>query len=113
MLSLSSELGSTALSLAKGPGFDDIKPAIFRSVLDGYVVGGRALPHESVRNGVRGLPRPVRPTSRARGAAEVTVTRFLRRTRDPISLEVMLDVSRVRTPCWLPWNGCRSMQVAS
>ena len=37
MLDLSSELGSTALSLAKGPGFDDIKPAIFRSVLDGYV----------------------------------------------------------------------------
>ena len=96
MLDLSSELGSTALSLAKGPGFDDIKPAIFRSVLDGYVAGGGALPpsgpswfafmiggwlghtrwnilrclagveastgpdlalsHESVRNGVRGLP---------------------------------------------------------
>lgn len=96
MLDLSGELGSTALSLAKGPGFDDIKPAIFRSVLDGYVAGGGALPpsgpswfvfmnggwlghtrwnilrclaggeastgpdlalsHESVRNGVRGLP---------------------------------------------------------
>jgi aminoglycoside phosphotransferase (APT) family kinase protein len=96
MLDLSSELGSTALSLAKGPGFDDIKAAIFRSVLDGYVAGGGALPpsgpswfvfmiggwlghtrwnilrclagveastgpdlalsHESVRNGVRGLP---------------------------------------------------------
>lgn len=96
MLDLSSELGSTALSLAKGPGFDDIKPVIFRSVLDGYVAGGGALPpsgpswfvfmiggwlghtrwnilrclagveastgpdlavsHESVRNGVRGLP---------------------------------------------------------
>lgn len=96
MLDLSSELGSTALSLAKGPGFDDNKPAIFRSVLDGYVAGGGALPpsgpswfvfmisgwlghtrwnilrclagveastgpdlalsHESVRNGVRGLP---------------------------------------------------------
>ena len=96
MLDLSSELGSTALSLAKGPGFDDIRPPIFRSVLDGYVAGGGALPpsgpswfvyltggwlghtrwnilrclagveastgpdlalsHESVRNGVRGLP---------------------------------------------------------
>jgi hypothetical protein len=96
MLDLSGELGSTALSLAKGPGFDDIEPAIFRSVLDGYVAGGGALPppgpswfvfmisgwlgftrwnvlrclagveagtgpdlalsHESVRNGVRGLP---------------------------------------------------------
>lgn len=96
MLDVSSELGSTALSLAKGPGFDDIQPAIFRSVLDGYVAGGAALPpwgpswfvfmtsgwlghtrwnilrclagveastgpdlalsHESVRNGVRGLP---------------------------------------------------------
>lgn len=96
MLDLSSELGSTALSLAKGPGFDDIKPAIFRSVLDGYVAGGGALPpsgphwfvymisawlahtrwnirrclagveattgpdlalsHESVNNGVHGLP---------------------------------------------------------
>jgi aminoglycoside phosphotransferase (APT) family kinase protein len=96
MLDLAGELGSTALSLAKGPGFDDIEPAIFRSVLDGYVAGGGALPpsgpswfvfmiggwlgftrwnilrclagfeagtghdlalsHESVRNGVRGLP---------------------------------------------------------
>jgi len=96
MLDLSGELGSTALSLAKGPGFDDIQPAVFRSVLDGYVAGGGALPlsgpswfvfmiggwlgftrwnilrclagveastgpelalsHESVRNGVRGLP---------------------------------------------------------
>jgi len=88
MLDLSSGLGSTALSLAKGPGFDDIKPAIFRTVLDGYVAGDGALPppgpswfvscsaagwgglagvragtgpdlalsHESVRNGVRGLP---------------------------------------------------------
>jgi aminoglycoside phosphotransferase (APT) family kinase protein len=44
MLDLSGELGSTALSLAKGPGFDDIKPAIFRSVLDGYAAGGGALP---------------------------------------------------------------------
>ncbi|WP_134116175.1 phosphotransferase family protein [Kribbella kalugense] len=96
LLDLSSELGSTALSIAKGPGFDDIKPAIFRSVLDGYVAAGGALPpsgpswfvfmiggwlghtrwnilrcldgveastgpelalsHESVRNGLRGLP---------------------------------------------------------
>nr|BFE59166.1 aminoglycoside phosphotransferase family protein [Dactylosporangium thailandense] len=96
MLDLSGELGSTALSLAKGPGFDDIRPAVFRSVLDGYVAGGGALPpwgpswfvfmiggwlghtrwnvlrclagveagagpglalsHESVRDGVRGLP---------------------------------------------------------
>ena len=96
MLDLSGELGSTALSLAKGPGFDDIEPAIFRSVLHGYVAGGGALPpsgpswfvfmiggwlghtrwnvlrclagveastgpdlalsHESVRNGLRGLP---------------------------------------------------------
>jgi aminoglycoside phosphotransferase (APT) family kinase protein len=95
-LDLSSELGSTALSLARGPGFDDIQPSIFRSVLDGYVAGGGSLPpsgpswfvfmlsgwlghtrwnilrcltgaeastgpdlalsHESVRNGVRGLP---------------------------------------------------------
>jgi hypothetical protein len=95
-LDLSGELGSTALSLAKGPGFDDIEPAIFRGVLDGYVAGGGALPppgpswfvfmiggwlgftrwnilrclagveagtgpdltlsHESVRNGLRGLP---------------------------------------------------------
>lgn len=44
MLDLSSELGSTALSLAKGPGFDDIRPDVFRSVLDGYVAGGGALP---------------------------------------------------------------------
>ncbi len=44
MLDLAGELGSTALSLAKGPGFDNIEPAIFRSVLDGYVAGGGALP---------------------------------------------------------------------
>ncbi|TDU88610.1 aminoglycoside phosphotransferase (APT) family kinase protein [Kribbella voronezhensis] len=44
MLDLSGELGSTALSLAKGPGFDDIEPTIFRSVLDGYVAGGGTLP---------------------------------------------------------------------
>ena len=44
LLDLSSELGSTALSLAKGPGFDSIEPTIFRSVLDGYVAGGGTLP---------------------------------------------------------------------
>jgi aminoglycoside phosphotransferase (APT) family kinase protein len=44
MLELASELGSTALSLAKGPGFDEIEPVIFRSVLDGYVAEGGALP---------------------------------------------------------------------
>ena len=44
MLELASELGSTALSVAKGPGFDDIAPVIFRSVLDGYVAEGGALP---------------------------------------------------------------------
>jgi aminoglycoside phosphotransferase (APT) family kinase protein len=43
-LDLASELGSTALSLAKGPGFDDIEPTIFRSVLDGYVACGGTLP---------------------------------------------------------------------
>ncbi|UQU62696.1 phosphotransferase [Couchioplanes caeruleus] len=44
LLDLSGELGSTALSLAKGPGFDDIRPAIFRTVLDGYAAGGGTLP---------------------------------------------------------------------
>jgi aminoglycoside phosphotransferase (APT) family kinase protein len=44
MLDLSGELGSTALSLARGPGFDTIEPTIFRSVLDGYVARGGALP---------------------------------------------------------------------
>jgi aminoglycoside phosphotransferase (APT) family kinase protein len=44
MLDLSGELGSTALSLAKGPGFDDIQPAVFRAVLDGYVAQGGTLP---------------------------------------------------------------------
>ena len=96
LLDLSGELGSTALSLAKGPGFDDIQPAIFRAVLDGYAAAGGVLPppgpswfafmiggwlghtrwnilrclagveagtgpdlalsHESVGNGLRGLP---------------------------------------------------------
>jgi aminoglycoside phosphotransferase (APT) family kinase protein len=44
MLDLSGELGSTALSLAKGPGFDTLEPTIFRAVLDGYVAGGGVLP---------------------------------------------------------------------
>ncbi|WP_327634827.1 phosphotransferase [Kribbella sp. NBC_00482] len=44
MLDLSSELGSTALSIAKGSGFDHIEPAVFRAVLDGYVAGGGTLP---------------------------------------------------------------------
>lgn len=43
-LDLASELGSTALSLSKGRGFDRIDAAVFRSVLDGYVAGGGALP---------------------------------------------------------------------
>ena len=43
-LDLSGELGSTALSIAKGPGLDSIEPAIFRAVLDGYVAAGGALP---------------------------------------------------------------------
>ena len=43
-LELASELGSTALSIAKGPGFDDVEPTIFRSVLDGYVAGGGTVP---------------------------------------------------------------------
>jgi hypothetical protein len=33
-----------ASHVAKGPGFDDIEPIIFRSVLDGYVAEGGALP---------------------------------------------------------------------
>ncbi|MGC4936592.1 phosphotransferase family protein [Kribbella sp. DT2] len=44
LLDLSGELGSTALSLAKGPGFDTLEPAIFRTVLDGYVAAGGTLP---------------------------------------------------------------------
>lgn len=43
-LDLASELGSTALSLSKGPGFNHIDAAVFRAVLDGYVAGGGALP---------------------------------------------------------------------
>ena len=43
-LELASELGSTALSISKGRGFDHINSAVFRSVLDGYVAGGGALP---------------------------------------------------------------------
>jgi aminoglycoside phosphotransferase (APT) family kinase protein len=44
MLELAGELGSTALSISKGPGFDDIDAAVFRSVLDGYVTAGGVLP---------------------------------------------------------------------
>jgi aminoglycoside phosphotransferase (APT) family kinase protein len=44
LLDLSGELGSTALGLAKGPGLDDLRPAVFRAVLDGYVAGGGRLP---------------------------------------------------------------------
>jgi aminoglycoside phosphotransferase (APT) family kinase protein len=44
LLDLSSELGSTALSIAKGPGFDTIEPTIFRAVLNGYVAQGGTLP---------------------------------------------------------------------
>jgi aminoglycoside phosphotransferase (APT) family kinase protein len=43
-LELTSELGSTALSIAKGHGFEDIEPTVFRSVLDGYVSRGGVLP---------------------------------------------------------------------
>ncbi|HEX3087252.1 MAG TPA: phosphotransferase [Ilumatobacteraceae bacterium] len=43
-LDLASELGSTALSIAKGPDFDHIEPTIFRAVLDGYTAGGGTLP---------------------------------------------------------------------
>lgn len=95
-LHLASELGSTALNLARGPGFDAVEPAVFHAVLDGYVAAGGTLPepgpdwfvdtiggwswftrwnlqrclagaerssgpdlslsHETVRNGLRGLP---------------------------------------------------------
>jgi aminoglycoside phosphotransferase (APT) family kinase protein len=44
LLDLASDLGSTALAIAKGPGFDSVEPAVFRSVLDGYVAAGGALP---------------------------------------------------------------------
>ncbi len=44
LIDLSGELGSTALALAKGPGFDDLRPAVFQAVLDGYVAGGGRLP---------------------------------------------------------------------
>ncbi|MFI5707283.1 phosphotransferase family protein [Kribbella sp. NPDC051620] len=44
MLDLSGELGSTALSIAKGPGFDTVDPAVFHSVLDGYAAAGGTLP---------------------------------------------------------------------
>lgn len=43
-LDLSAELGSTALALAKGRGLDNLQPAGFRAVLDGYVAAGGTLP---------------------------------------------------------------------
>ncbi|GGH91673.1 phosphotransferase family protein [Arthrobacter liuii] len=75
MLDLSGELGSTALSLAKGPGFDDIEAAIFRSVLEGYVTGGGVLPavrsklvcfHDRRLAGAHGVEHPSVPR-RCRG----------------------------------------------
>ena len=58
MLDLPGELGSTALSLAKEPGFDHIKPTIFRCLAGVEPSTGTdpALSHESVRNGMGGLP---------------------------------------------------------
>ncbi|MEV6414895.1 aminoglycoside phosphotransferase family protein [Kribbella sp. NPDC051718] len=44
LLDLSGELGSTALSIAKGPGLDTIEPTIFRSVLNGYTAACGTLP---------------------------------------------------------------------
>lgn len=44
LLDLAGELGSTALSVSKGHGFDNIDRTVFRSVLDGYAEGGGALP---------------------------------------------------------------------
>ena len=43
-LELGCELGSTALSISKGPGFADVDRDVFRAVLDGYVAGGGVLP---------------------------------------------------------------------
>ena len=43
-LHLASELGSTALSLSKGEGFDDVDAMVFRSVLDGYTEAGGSRP---------------------------------------------------------------------
>lgn len=43
-LDLGSELGSTALSLSKGHGFEKIDRAVFRAALDGYASGGGTLP---------------------------------------------------------------------
>ncbi|TDE97315.1 aminoglycoside phosphotransferase [Occultella glacieicola] len=44
MLDLAGELGSTALGLAKGPGFESIEPTIVRSLLDGYAAAGGQVP---------------------------------------------------------------------
>jgi hypothetical protein len=43
-LEVAGELGSTALGLARGSGFDDVRSDVFRSVLGGYVAGGGTLP---------------------------------------------------------------------
>ena len=43
-LDLASELGSTALGLSKGHGFDDVDRSVFQGLLDGYVAEGGALP---------------------------------------------------------------------
>ncbi|GAA0945904.1 hypothetical protein GCM10009554_41190 [Kribbella koreensis] len=44
LLDLSGELGSTALSIAKGPGLDTIDRTVFRAVLNGYTNAGGTLP---------------------------------------------------------------------
>jgi aminoglycoside phosphotransferase (APT) family kinase protein len=44
LLDLASELGSTGLGLATGAGLDDIRPEVFRAMLDGYVDAGGVLP---------------------------------------------------------------------
>ena len=43
-MSLASELGSTALTLATGRDLDTLAPAVFRALLEGYVDGGGTLP---------------------------------------------------------------------
>ena len=44
--------GSAPVSLAKGPGFYDIKPAIFRSVLDGAISRSAERCRRQVRAGL-------------------------------------------------------------
>ena len=78
-LDLASELGSTALSLAKGATFDDVDATVFRRVLDGYTDAGGTLPppgphwfvyfvsgwlgftHWNVTRGLTGAPVPNGP----------------------------------------------------